>query len=53
MTLMSGRIEKYEAKVKCNNCSFLGLAKIEKGTMVSQAECPMCDCMHVLQRVVT
>jgi len=44
---------KYEAKVKCNNCGFLGIARIDKSIMVNQAECPECDCPRVLQRVIT
>jgi len=47
------QMPKYEAKVKCINCGFLGIARIEKSIPVSHAECPECDCPNVLQRIIT
>ena len=44
---------KYETGVRCTNCGFLGVARLEKGILVPDSECPNCECMNTLARVVT
>lgn len=43
---------KYETMVKCGNCSYIGIARIERGTPIPDAECPNCDCPRMLHRIV-
>lgn len=53
MRSVTSPMPKYEAKVKCINCGFLGVARIDRSVLVSHAECPECDCPNVLQRIIT
>jgi len=49
---ITGYIGKYEANVMCGNCGFVGKASLECGKKVSQNECPECDCLGLLRKVI-